>query len=244
MNIVVLIRLSNNLFKEEFNPLFWAKHLKSKYGGKINVFAMDSSINQQLYKKCLGYDVDEMFLLSDSNFAGADVLATSRVITRAIQLYSNDYDVILAGSSSTFGETGLVPISVARLLNIQARSNVVDVEIENINTVYIEENYDVFTQKTKEKCPVLISLSNAVDNNMYKNLKPTLFDIMNANNKKVNILNIMNLDINPNECGVLGSYTRVTETKKIVSNRKHRLIENCNINEIDYLNMQIKKVRE
>jgi electron transfer flavoprotein beta subunit len=58
---------------------------------------------------------DEAILISDPAFNGSDALATSYVLAKAIEKFG-DVDIVLFGKQAIDGDTGLVPIGVARRL--------------------------------------------------------------------------------------------------------------------------------
>jgi electron transfer flavoprotein beta subunit len=92
-----------------------AIRLKEKYGGKTSAISMGPESAKEALKTCLAMGCDEAFLISDPAFKGSDALATSYVLAMAIEKFG-DVDVVLFGKQAIDGDTGLVPVAVARRL--------------------------------------------------------------------------------------------------------------------------------
>ena len=73
-----------------FNPddllaLEMALGVKDHYGGEITVISMGRPLAVEVLKDALSRGADRAVLLSDKRFGGADTLATSHVLERAIR---------------------------------------------------------------------------------------------------------------------------------------------------------------
>lgn len=243
MNILVLIRFSKEVHKEETIPLIWAKFLKVKYNAKICALTMDSCSNKECYQKCFEFGADRVIMLSDKKFAGADTLSTSRTIARAIEVLDLSFDIILTAASSTFGETGQIPVSVSNFLGITYGFNVVELQCNTEANITIIEAFETFSQATEVRCPILLSMSNSIDNLFYRKYQPTIYDILKSLEKEVEVYHFEDLHMMENLCGLSGSYTRVVRSKKIEKKRQHLVIDNDIIKSIDELNNQIYRVK-
>jgi electron transfer flavoprotein beta subunit len=92
-----------------------AIRLKEKYGGKASALSMGPETAKEALKTCLAMGCDEAILISDPAMKGSDALATSYVLAKAIEKMG-DVDVVLFGKQAIDGDTGLVPMGVARRL--------------------------------------------------------------------------------------------------------------------------------
>ena len=59
--------------------------LKDTYGGTVTVLSMGPPQAEQVLREAISLGADEAILLSDRAFAGADTLATSYALTKAIE---------------------------------------------------------------------------------------------------------------------------------------------------------------
>jgi electron transfer flavoprotein beta subunit len=89
--------------------------LKEKYGGKAIALSMGPESAKEALKTCIAMGCDEAILISDPALKGSDALATSYVLAKAIEKIG-DVGVVVFGKQAIDGDTGLVPIGVARRL--------------------------------------------------------------------------------------------------------------------------------
>lgn len=105
-----------------FNPedkvaLELALQLRDRYGGTVKVLTMGPLKASDLLRECLYMGADEAYLISDRKFAGADTLATSYVLAKAIQKIGG-YDIVFAGRQAIDGDTAQVGPQTAEKLGI------------------------------------------------------------------------------------------------------------------------------
>lgn len=110
-----------------------AVRLKQKYGGKISVLTMGPPQAVAAIKKCIQIGADEGYMISDRAFAGADTLATSYALTKAIEKMTKQepIDLILTGKMTIDGDTGQVGPGIARRLDIPPLTSVKKIEAVN-----------------------------------------------------------------------------------------------------------------
>ena len=84
-----------------------AIRLKEQYGGKVTVLSMGPPQAESALREAIAIGADEMILLSDRKFAGADTLATGYTLSGAIRKIG-DYDLLLFGQQAIDGDTAQV----------------------------------------------------------------------------------------------------------------------------------------
>jgi electron transfer flavoprotein beta subunit len=105
-----------------FNPedkvaLEIALQIKDIYGGKVTAITMGPPKASDILRECLYMGADEVYLISDRKFAGADTLATSYVLSEAVKKMGA-YDLIFTGRQAIDGDTAQVGPQTAEKLNI------------------------------------------------------------------------------------------------------------------------------
>lgn len=107
-----------------------AVRLKKIHGGKVVVLSMGPPQAKEAIKKCVEIGADEGYLISDRRFAGADTLATSYALYKAIQKLMDEdgIDLVLCGKHAIDGDTGQVGPGIARRMEIPPLTNVIKVE--------------------------------------------------------------------------------------------------------------------
>ena len=106
-----------------------AVKLKQKFGGSVTVLSMGPPQAVEVIKKSIEIGADEGYLISDRAFAGADTLATSYALSKALEKITdeNPIDLILCGLHAIDGDTGQVGPGIARRLDIPPITNVFEV---------------------------------------------------------------------------------------------------------------------
>ena len=92
--------------------------LKDKYGFRVAAISMGPNNTEATLRKTLALGADEVVLLSDRVFGGADTLATSRVLAEAISRLNEKEEVlmVICGKQTIDGDTAQVGPGIASRL--------------------------------------------------------------------------------------------------------------------------------
>ncbi|MCS7199266.1 MAG: electron transfer flavoprotein subunit beta/FixA family protein [Caldimicrobium sp.] len=201
----ILIRESAELI---LNPpdkaaLEMAMRLKDRHGVKVTVLSMGPPNVLPILKEAFGLGADELILLSDRAFAGADTLATSRVIAQAIRTLA-PYSLVLMGLKSIDGETAQVPPETASLLNLPSVINVLNIIYREGKFLVIREtNYG--EEELEIEPPLVVSMSPKLD--YFR--PPSLKRLLMAKNLDYRTLGAVDLSLPEEILGLRGSPTKV-----------------------------------
>ena len=102
---------------EDLNALEMALQIRERHGGTVTVLTMGPPKAADILRESLWRGADRVVLLTDRRFAGADTLATSVVLQKAIEKIGR-YDLILAGRQAIDGDTAQVGPQTAEKLGI------------------------------------------------------------------------------------------------------------------------------
>ena len=107
-----------------------ALRLKEQYGGRVTAITMGPPQAEQVLREALSLGADEAILLSDRPFAGADTLATSYTLVKAIAKLNRDHpvDLILCGKQAIDGDTAQTGPGIATRLGYTLLTYVVEVQ--------------------------------------------------------------------------------------------------------------------
>ncbi len=100
---------------EDLNALEEALKLKDRHGARITVVTMGPPAAVQVLRESLYRGADEVILLTDKAFAGADTLATSYALALAVQKLGGA-DIVLCGRQAIDGDTAQVGPQTAEKL--------------------------------------------------------------------------------------------------------------------------------
>jgi electron transfer flavoprotein beta subunit len=102
---------------EDLNALEEALRLRGSHGGRVTVLTMGPPAAVQVLRESLYRGADEVILLSDRRFAGADTLATSYALAQAVRRLG-PVDLVLCGRQAIDGDTAQVGPQVAEKLGL------------------------------------------------------------------------------------------------------------------------------
>lgn len=135
MNITVCVKLVEG----ELNP-FDACALEAALqmdSAAVTVLAMGPPAWQERLRTLTRYPVDDVILLSDPAFSGADTLATSYTLSLAVKRLKAD--LVLCGRQSIDGDTAQVGPCLSQLLGYGLHTNVMGIEGKRLLTRMGEE---------------------------------------------------------------------------------------------------------
>src|SRR5918999_175621 len=90
--------------------------LKEAHGGEVTLVSMGPAQAMEAIRRGLSMGADKGVLITDDVLAGADALATARVLAAAVG--RGEFDLVIAGVESTDGYTGTLPMALAELLGL------------------------------------------------------------------------------------------------------------------------------
>jgi electron transfer flavoprotein beta subunit len=117
-----------------------AIRLKERFGGKVTIVTMGPSQATAALREAISLGADVGILCADRGFAGADTLATSYVIWKAVARLNAEepVDIMLAGRQALDGDTGQVPPGVATRLGWPQLTSVLKIEEIDFDQRYIQ----------------------------------------------------------------------------------------------------------
>lgn len=185
------------------SALEMAMRLKETYGAEVVIITMGPPNVLPLLREAYALGADRTILLSDRAFAGADTLATSRVLAKAIERLS-PFSLVLMGLKSLDGETAQVPPETAAILRIPSVINVKKIAFEEgIGIVLRESEYGV--EELEIEPPFLVSLHPKLD--YYR--PPSYKRLLKAKTLDPEVLTAKDLGLPEEWLGLRGSPTQV-----------------------------------
>lgn len=183
-----------------------ALRLKEKYGGKVHVLTMGPPWAADALRDAIAMGSDEAWLATDRAFAGADTWATSLTLAKCIQRIG-DFDLVICGLKTTDGDTGQTGPEIAEHLDVPHVCYVNEVKEIEDNRVKLRRIMDDGVEVLDAPIPLLITVSKDINHPRLATLRGRL------NAKKAEIKNITNddLQLDPEEIGLEGSFTRVVK---------------------------------
>jgi len=226
---------------EDKVALEFALRIKEKYGGKVTAISMGPPRASDTLRECLFMGADEVYLITDRKFAGADTLATSYVLSETIKKIGN-YDFIFAGRQAIDGDTAQVGPQTAEKLGVPQITYTEELMDITKNRITVKRKIDGGYEIVESSIPVLLTvLKESVDPRpfsakrvmAFKGAK-SLMDLekMTEENSLLYIDKLVNeyeerglliktittddLNVDPDRCGIKGSPTKVYKVDSVV----------------------------
>ena len=191
--------------------------LAEAHEGTTTLFSMSPAGSMQGIRQALAMGIDKAVVIDDPALQGSGALVTARVLAAAIK--REGFDVVIAGTESTDGYTGIVPQQLAELLDVPALTFTRKLDLAD-GKVTVErqtqEGYDVVAADL----PVLLSVTAFVEPRY-----PTFKGIMAAKKKPVDQLTVTDLGVDPATVGSAGSGQTITEVSAVPAREAGEIIE-------------------
>ncbi len=162
--------------------------LAEKTEGSVTLVSMGPAGNLQGIRQALAMGADRAVVIDDSELRGADSLTTARVLSAAIG--REGFDVVIAGTESTDGYSGVVPQQIAEFLDAPALSFAKKVELEG-EKIRIERQTEAGYDIVEAPTPVVITVTSGVVEPRY----PTFKGIMAAKSKPIDQISAGDLGV-------------------------------------------------
>lgn len=183
-----------------------ALRLKESCPGATTVaLTMGPPQAEQSLREALMMGIDEVVLVSDRRFAGADVLATAHTLSQAI-LALGETGLILCGQQTTDGDTAQVGPEIAEFLNIPHATNVTAIPTCDAQSLTAQVDLPTTEESIRMPLPCLLSVNKGIHTPRLPSFK--LKQVTRA--RKVTLLTLDDLpDTHPAHYGLNGSPTQV-----------------------------------
>jgi len=181
-----------------------AIRLKEQYGGKITAISMGPPQVESALRESVSIGVDEIILLTDRKFAGADTWATSLTLAGAIKKI-NDYDIILFGQQAIDGDTAQVGPGVATHLGISQTGFVKKIEEIKDNRIILQRLMEDGYDRLDMPLPAAITVVKEINEPRL----PSLRGKRNAKKIEMKIWTADDLNLDEEKIGLNGSPTQV-----------------------------------
>ena len=162
--------------------------LKEALGGEVVLVSVGPERAKDAIRKGLSMGADRGVLVSDASLAGADAFLTAKVLAAAIKQEAPD--LVICGTESYDGSTGMVPPMLAELLDFPQLTFAKKVEVDG-STVKIHRQTADGYQVVEASTPALISVTAAIAEPRYASLK----GIMAARSKEIKQLSAADLGV-------------------------------------------------
>ncbi|HWB55661.1 MAG TPA: electron transfer flavoprotein subunit beta/FixA family protein [Gaiellaceae bacterium] len=180
-----------------------ALRIKERTGeGEVVAIMMAPSKAAESLRKTLAIGADRAVHVADEALAGSDLVATARVLAKAVE--REEPDLVLLGQQGSDSDGAVLWSALADLLRLPVVSQAASLELADGKVTakrQTEYGYDVI----EAPLPCVVAVSDAINDPRY----PSLKGIMGAKKKPYEELSAADLGLPAEELGEAGSRTTV-----------------------------------
>ncbi len=203
----------------DLNAIEAAIRIKDAAGdGEVVLVSMGPARAVESIRKGLAMGADRAVLVSDDAAAGSDLVATSKVLAKALE--RENPDLVLFGQQASDGDGAVMWAAVADRLKMPIVSQISELEVvggEATAKRQTEFGYDTI----KATLPAVLAVSDAINEPRY----PSLKGIMGAKKKPQDVVSLADIGVDAGDAGTGGSRTEVRALNEPPSRGDTRKIE-------------------
>ena len=169
------------------------------------VISMGPPQVKEALKDAIAMGVDETILISDRKFAGADTLATSYTLSKAIEKIG-EYDVIFFGKQAIDGDTAQVGPGVAEHLGLAQVAYIRKIDISD-NVAIVERVMEDGHEVIEVELPAVFTVLKEINEPRL----PSLRGKMRARKAEIPVYTVADLNVDEKKLGLDGSPTFVSK---------------------------------
>lgn len=200
------------------NALEAAFRVREAAGGTVTVITMGPPQAGAVLREAVSMGADDVYLVTDRAFGGADTLATSYTLAAAVRKLGNDFDLIFCGQESIDSNTAQVGPELAAMLSMADVSGATALTLENgevLVTREVGEGRDVL----ELRLPAVVTVTQGMNQPRY----PSITGILKKNEAEIHSLTAADLSVDPERIGLKGSPTQVKGVRPVVPPKKENL---------------------
>jgi electron transfer flavoprotein beta subunit len=200
------------------NAVEEALRLKGDSDTEVVVVTLGPAKAADSLRKALAMGADRALQISDEGAAGSDLVATSRVLAKALQRESAD--LILFGQQASDSDGAVLWAAIAERLRRPVVSQAAELSLQG-GTLSVKRQTEFGYDVIEAPLPAVVAVSDAINEPRY----PSLKGIMGAKKKPFDTVSLAELGIDPGGAGEAGSRTEVLAVSEPPSRGDARKIE-------------------
>jgi len=185
--------------------------------GTVTLVSMGPAGNLQGIRQALAMGADKAVVVDDEGLRGSGALVTAKVLAAAIE--AEEVDLVITGTESTDGSSGVVPQQLAELLGLPALTFARKVEFTD-GKLRVERISSVGYDLVECPLPALVAVTSGAVEPRY----PTFKGIMAAKSKPVEQPTAADLGFDADAIGPAGSRQAIRSVHGASGREAGRLI--------------------
>jgi electron transfer flavoprotein beta subunit len=184
------------------NAVEEALRLKGDGDAEVVVVSLGPAKAADSLRKALAMGADRAVLVSDDAAAGSDLVATSKLLAKALE--RENADIVLFGQQASDSDGAVLWAAVAERLQRPVVSQASELSVSD-GTLHVKRQTEFGYDIIEAPLPAVVAVSDAINEPRY----PSLKGIMGAKKKPFDTLSLADIGLDAAEAGEQGSKTQV-----------------------------------
>jgi electron transfer flavoprotein beta subunit len=184
------------------NAVEEALRLKGDSDTEVVVVSMGPEKAADSLRKALAMGADRAVLVSDEAAVGSDLVATSKVLAKALEREAAD--LVLFGQQAADADGAVLSAAVAERLRRPVVSQAAELSLDD-GTLRVKRQTEFGYDVIEAPLPAVVAVSDAINEPRY----PSLKGIMGAKKKPSDVVSLADLGLDAGDAGEAGSKTEV-----------------------------------
>jgi electron transfer flavoprotein beta subunit len=200
------------------NAVEEALRLKGDSDAEVVVLSLGPEKAADSLRKALAMGADRAVLVTDPGAAGSDLVATSKILAKALERESAD--LVLFGQQAADADGAVLWAAIAERLRRPVVSQAAELKLEG-GSLRVKRQTEFGYDVIEAPLPAVVAVSDAINEPRY----PSLKGIMGAKKKPFEILSLADVGVDAGDAGEAGSKTEVIALGEPPSRGDARKIE-------------------
>jgi electron transfer flavoprotein beta subunit len=200
------------------NAVEEALRLKGDSDAEVVVVSLGPEKAADSLRKALAMGADRAVLVTDPGAAGSDLVATSKILAKALERESAD--LVLFGQQASDADGAVLWAAIAERLHRPVVSQAAELTVDG-GSLRVKRQTEFGYDVIEAPLPAVVAVSDAINEPRY----PSLKGIMGAKKKPFEILSLGDVGVDASDAGEAGSKTEVLALGEPPSRGDARKIE-------------------
>jgi electron transfer flavoprotein beta subunit len=200
------------------NAVEEALRLKGDSDSEVVVVSLGPEKAADSLRKALAMGADRAVLVTDPGAAGSDLVATSKILAKALE--REGADLVLFGQQASDADGAVLWAAIAERLHRPVVSQAAELTVDG-GSLRVKRQTEFGYDVIEAPLPAVVAVSDAINEPRY----PSLKGIMGAKKKPFEILSLSDVGVDAGDAGEAGSKTEVLALGEPPSRGDARKIE-------------------
>ena len=200
------------------NAVEEALRLKGGTDSEVVVVSLGPEKAADSLRKALAMGADRAVLVTDPGAAGSDLVATSKILAKALE--REGADLVLFGQQASDADGAVLWAAIAERLHRPVVSQASELTVDG-DSLRVKRQTEFGYDVIEAPLPAVVAVSDAINEPRY----PSLKGIMGAKKKPFEILSLGDVGVDAGDAGEAGSKTEVLALGEPPSRGDARKIE-------------------